>query len=145
MLLVNLLTHPVFFPAQSQSTHILVSWRLVPPLFALRKFLSGLCGNDAPHLTLENYFVIAALVDAAYQFSIGTISGVAYGLPNDALSEFRELFSIRRSDRPCPNPRIGLYVFTRKAAERAATVNKFVGILFETVRRLPAEADSLRK
>jgi hypothetical protein len=72
MLLVNLLTHPVFFPAQSQSTHILVSWRLVPLLFALRKFLSGLCGNDAPDLTLENYFVISALVDAAHQFSIGT-------------------------------------------------------------------------
>jgi hypothetical protein len=60
MLLVNLLTHPVFFPTQSQSTHILV--------FALGKFLSGLCRNDAPDLTLENYFVLAAMVDAGYQF-----------------------------------------------------------------------------
>jgi hypothetical protein len=46
MLLVNLLTHPVFSPAQSKGTHILVSWRLSPRLFALRKFISGLCGND---------------------------------------------------------------------------------------------------
>jgi hypothetical protein len=68
MLLVNLLTHPVFFPTQSQSTHILVSWQLAPRLFALGKFLSGLCGNDAPDLTLENYFVLAAMVDAGYQF-----------------------------------------------------------------------------
>jgi hypothetical protein len=28
----------------------------------------GLCGNDAPDLTLENYFVLAAMVDAGYQF-----------------------------------------------------------------------------